>query len=307
MTRLIRPILVALLLSLTGACTKPEPAALAIGKPVFSFDYEAVRELLISRNEPTGPSWTAKFTQDGWLGPQQVTPRWIVKQGPEGTPLSDSLADGGFLRHLLDSLKGLRKVGTTLSGGDASFGLQPAWTRLEWSEGERRFEILLGSPVATGGRYARIGNERLVINGAALDMLDMMPAFQRTRLQKLFTWSLDDADRISIRWTTPKALWSAERSTGGWAATGSNGRRLLGDAADGALDALSHLQIEKFDLPDASFGKPDLTIEWMDRAEHRLLIEIDDQLRVRSSDRPNTIFQLFQGARETLSRSRYPR
>jgi hypothetical protein len=305
--RLFCPALAVLMFSFAGACTKPEPQALAVGKPVFSFDYESVRELLISRNEPTGQTWTATFGQDGWLGPQQVTPRWLVKQAPEGLVLSDSLADGGFLRHLLDSLKGLRKVNTTPNGDDASFGLAPAWTRLEWSEGARRFEILLGSPVATGGRYARIGNERLVVNGAALDMLDMVKAFQRARLQKLFTWSLDDADRITVRWSKPQSSWSVERSTGGWATAGTSGKRLLVNAADQALEALSHLQIETFDLSPSSFAKPELTIEWLDRADHRLTIEIDGQLRARSSDRPDAVFQLFHGAREVLARSRYTR
>ena len=117
--------------------------------------------------------WSARFARDGWLGPQQVTPRWLIRQAPEGLSPSDSIADGGFLLHLLDSLRQLRKVGTTLSGEDAGFGLLPARTRLEWTDRTRRFELLLGAAADGGGRYARIGNERLVVNGAALDMLDL--------------------------------------------------------------------------------------------------------------------------------------
>jgi hypothetical protein len=297
-----------LFLALAAGCTKSEPEALPVGKPVFSFDYEAVRELLISRNEPSAEPWTARYAQNGWLGPQQVTPKWIIQQAPESITASDALADGSFLRHLLDSLRGLRKVSSTLNGDDSSFGLLPAWTRLEWVDGKRRFEVLLGAPVATGGRYARIGNERLVVNGAALDMISMMPAFQKTRHQKLMTWALDDADRVNIRWMRPKTAWAAERSSGAWAPVGgTTNTRGFGAAAEAALEAIAHLQIEQFDLSTSSFTRPEITIEWLDRKENKLVVEIDSELRARSSDRPGSIFLLHSGARRLLAPSGFPR
>ncbi len=297
-----------LLLAFAAGCTKSELAELPAGKPVFSYDYEAVRELMVSRNEPSFEPWTARFVQDGWLGPQQVTPRWVIQQAPEGVSPTDVLADGGFLRHLLDSLKGLRKVGSTPNGDDSGFGLRPAWTRLQWTEGKRRFEILLGSPVASGGRYARIGKERLIVNGAALEMLALMPGFQKTRHQKLLTWALDDADRVKIRWTRPQSSWTVERHSGAWAAAaGRVGTKAFGTAADTALEAIAHLQIEQFDLPASSFSLPEISIEWLDRNENRLVVEIDAELRARTSDRPGSVFRLHAGARALLAPARFPR
>ena len=276
-----------------------------MGQPVFSYDYESVRELLVSRNEPDGSPWSARFARDGWLGPQQVTPRWLIRQAPEGLSPTDSIADGGFLLHLLDSLRQLRKVGTTLSGEDAGFGLLPARTRLEWTDGTRRFELLLGAAADGGGRYARIGSERLVVNGAALDMLQMMASFQKTRHQRLLTWTLDDADRVTIRWSSPAASWAAERSTGEWTRPGTRGAGRFSRPPGDALEALAHLQVASFDLPNEDFGKPTVTLEWLDRNDRRLFVEVDSRLRARSSDRPGAIFQLHPGAAGVLSRTRF--
>ena len=299
-----------ILIVAASACTRPASPVLETGKPVFQFDYEKVQELLISRGEPGQSPWTARLSVDGWLGPQQVTPRWRIQQAPEGQILADSLADGSFVRHLLDSLRGLRKTAGTPEGDDAGFGLLPAWTRLEWKEGEKKFEILLGSNFSGGGRYARIGNERLVVNGATLDMLGMVEAFERTRYRKLFTWTLDDADRVTIRWSggqlgARKAEnWSGERQTGDWAKSGG---KAFSKSPDPQLEAVAHLQIDQFELAPETFSAPAVAIEWVDRNDHRLLIEVDANLMARSSDRPGTVFRLHPGAREILTYSRFPR
>ncbi|NDD90687.1 hypothetical protein EBZ37_01160, partial [bacterium] len=217
--RLIGGLVLTLLLA---ACSKPGSSAFAIGQPVFSFNYESVSEFFIAKKNPGEPAWTARLAQEGWLGPQQVTPRWVIREVSEGRILSDQLVDGSFIRHLLDNLRTLRKTGTTLSGSDASFGLSPEWTRLAWKEGDRRFELLLGAPAPNkGGRYAKIGEERLIVDGAALDMLELITGFHRIRHQRLITWTLDDADRVNLKWFGADGKlttqWSAERYSGDWA------------------------------------------------------------------------------------------
>ncbi len=317
-------VLIALAASLsTGACTRsPSETRLETGKPVFQFDYEAVRSVFLSRNEPGAESWTAEYVVDGWLGPQQVTPRWMIRQAPAGLTSSsansemDRLADGSFLRHLLDSVRTLRKTGETADGEDAGFGLAPAWTQLRWKTRDTTFELLLGSPCPTGGRYARIGSQRLVVDGAALDMLGMASDFERTRHRRLLTWQLDDADRVRLRWpssiaSAPEKEWSVERHSGDWIRLESTSlsqttKKTLPRSPESELEALAHLQIAQFDLKLDEFGKPILELEWKDRKEHELVIQIDQQLRAKVSDRPATLFRLHPEARKILSPSYWP-
>ncbi|MBU6375317.1 MAG: hypothetical protein KGQ59_04935 [Bdellovibrionales bacterium] len=295
---------------LLASCSKSPGTELPIGKPVFSYKYEAVTELFISKRDPGEPWWTARVKQEGWLGPQAVTPRWIVLEAPEGANLTDRLVDGSFVRHLLDSLSTLRKTGNTLSGTDSSFGLAPEWTKLNWKVDSRNLELLLGAPASIGeGRAARIGNERLVVDGAALDMLRLITGFDRIRHRRLATWTLDDADRTQIKWFTPQgkpaSSWSAERQSGDWAKPGGSAARPkmipFKKSPDKALEGIAHLQIERFDLPKESFQQPWVIIEWLDRKDHRLVIEVDHDLRAKTSDRPEAVFQLYDGARAILS------
>lgn len=309
----------------SAACTQQpsREARLETGKPVFQFDYEAVRSVFLARNEPGAAPWTAEYVVDGWLGPQQVTPRWMIRQAPAGLTSSsansemDRLADGSFLRHLLDSVRTLRKTGETPDGEDAGFGLAPAWTQLRWKTRDTTFELLLGSPCPTGGRYARIGSQRLVVDGAALDMLGMVSDFDRTRHRRLLTWQLDDADRIRLRWPDASAggsarEWSIERHSGDWIRLESTSlsqttKKTLPRSPESELEALAHLQIATFDLVPEEFGKPIFELLWKDRRDHELTIQIDQQLRAKVSDRPATLFRLHPEARKILSPSYWPR
>jgi len=298
-------------LLLASACTKPVAPRLPIDKPLFSFDDETVTALTIHRRDPNlGAPWSAQFVRNGWLGPEQVTPRWVVQQAPEGLQLQDSLADGNFIRHLLDSLRGLRKAADTNDGNDASFGLAPAWTELQWRSGDRTMELRIGAPLSNGSAYARVGDERLIVRGATLELLSFVTGFQKFRHQRLLTWLLDDADRVSIVWKKSgktSKQWSAERSTGDWVNTKT--QAAFRKSPQPALDRITHLVIEKFEdaTKDATknFSEAWVTLTLLDRQERKLTVEISPDLLARSSDRPNMTFQLHEGARQALAEKEF--
>jgi hypothetical protein len=122
------------------------------------------------------------------------------------------------------------------------------------------------------------------------------------------TWTLHDADRITIRWLEPGRsipAFQAERSSGDWAhpKTGKAFRQSPG----AALEALTHLQIEHFETQEARDPSPAfvswVVMDWLDRKDRKLTVEIDRELRVRTSDRPGSIFRLHREARRLLSPS----
>ncbi len=280
----------------TGACTKEVPASrFELGKPAFKLNPESVVELSVSQNDPaTGTRWSARF--------EKSSGHWRITSGPEGVSLTDRLADSGFILHLLDTLKTLRvssRIETSGSDLRSRLGLAPPTWWLRWRESSSSVsdEISLGSHPDPFRVNAESTGEFVTVEGAALKMLEHIRDFRTLRHHKLMTWTLDDADRIEIRWSDSKGSrqLQAERISAEWAVPG--GAR-LSDPAQIQIERLSMLEIAQFE--EAGFDRPWVTVIWKNRHNEELRIEIDSLLRARSSGRPGAIFRLPEEARATL-------
>jgi len=312
---------VALLLAAAAfsSCSRtPAPEVFAKGSPIFSFDYTQVTELALSKDDPqTGQRFNAEFKKTGLMEPSGVRSRWEITSPPDGQALTDRLADGKFIEHLLDTLRNLRTsrvIGPTSEQAEqagqalAPLGLKPPHYWLRWKAGEQTFEVKLGARVDALSVYCETAGTLLEVEGASLRMLEYLSGFKKIRHHKLISWELDDMDQWSVKLAEPSASkpsLSAERNSGDWkiktALNPALGRKLTA-RLNSWLEMLAHLEIETFEAAGTvnAPAKPWMTIEWRDRKSQILKIEVDSSLRARISNRPGAIFALNPGARTAL-------
>ncbi len=126
-------------------------------------------------------------------------------------------------------------------------------------------------------------------------MLDYLSGFKKLRHTKLSTWTVDDADRIEVG-SPGKTTLRAERNSGEW--TLPEGKK-FSKPVDSYVEAIFQLEIQDFEAD--RFGAPRYRIHARSRSGDSLLIEVDDQLNARTSDRPGAFFKLHPGAERILS------
>ncbi|MFN7685830.1 MAG: hypothetical protein ACK5QT_10520 [Oligoflexia bacterium] len=278
-----------------------------VGKALFSFKYPEVNELSISSQDPsTGSRFSAHF--------RRQNEKWLIQSGPEGSELLDRNANTSFINHLLDTLSTLRmsKPVEAENLPRAEFlsrlGLTPPSHWLRWGTANQSFELQLGSRADAFGSHASAQGQTFLVEGAALKMLEYVTDFRKLRHSKLMLKTIDEVDRVEIRWqTSPPQLLRAERDSGHW--VGRLPRRVapgvLAPKIQSAIESLPQLEIAEFDLPASAFKKAWLSISWMDRHDAQVLIEIDTDLLARASDRPGSTFRLHESARALLVAARF--
>ena len=145
--------------------------------------------------------------------------------------------------------------------------------------------------------FASIEGSYLQVEGAALKMHDYLGDFKKLRHTKLSTWTSDDADRIEII-RPGKSSLKAERNSGEWTQPG--GRRFA-QPVDSQIEAIFQLEIAAFEAD--GFGRGRYKIVAQSRSGEQLVLEVDEELRARASDRPGAVFKLHTGAEKVLSSS----
>lgn len=222
-------------------------ATLELGKPALYFNYEAVTELTLAKNDPeTSDHWTTKLQA---LSPDPES-HWQIVSAPEGRELTDRLADGGFIRHLLDTLRSLRPIAHAPTGSLSSMGLEPPRFFLSWKTRtpEQNFEVQLGnSPAATQvsaalALFPLLKKEPVLAQGSTLQMLSHIKNFESLRLRRVFTWTTDDIETLEIKRGKQQRLF-AQRQSGGWA---DRKGKSYGKSFEDWLERLMHLQIARF-------------------------------------------------------------
>lgn len=310
----------ALLSSLTlavGACSRAGQDTARTWKsgtqPFGQFDPRQVTMLEITKSDPaSGDRWSARIERQPTPLPGG-DPHWLIQAGPSGAELPDRIGNGGFIVHLLDTLKTLRVAAEPRKGPLESYGLsQPRWA-LRWSgPGIAPLELRLGLPSEEpSAAYAEISGSVTTVQGAALQMLDYLKSFSTLRHQTLATFSSDEIDEIEIetRANAGRARY-AERNGSSW--SGPKGRPLARswDAA-ATLEAITHFQIREFlDDPVENSrtaawvsGRPDVRITLKPRTGEafRLLIrEQGGRAAATISGRPGNAFLLHPGALSRL-------
>jgi hypothetical protein len=230
------------------------------GFPALQFDYKMTSELLIAKSDPrTGDHWTARLKRDGAPSPENED-LWTIELGPDEIAYGDRKAHGGFVLHLLDTIRTLHVKEAPVSGTPESFGLASPLFILRWlvvqkpaEPVEKVYEIRLGGP-AKGedgkfeGLYASIGGvpgKTFIVQGAMLEMLDRITSFQSLRLPTVVTVDSDDIDQIEWRRSvTHKAAdFYAQRDGDQW--TDVKHRPVKSDV-QAFLDLATHLRILRF-------------------------------------------------------------
>lgn len=198
------------LTTLSGCTSKPA----GDGKPEFKFAPASVQELTIAESDPSsGTSWTATFAKKGPSGDE-----WLIESAPGGKTLLDRKADGGFIAHLVDTLRYLKPLEVAPKGPPSSFGLEPPHSAIRWRSGEQSFEVHFGEagPKSQGRFARRPNNDVWIVSGATLGMLGTIESFDGLRKRTLTTLSSDDIDEVEVR-VGGKQVFYAQRLSDGWA------------------------------------------------------------------------------------------
>jgi hypothetical protein len=287
--RAVTPFAVSLTLfcaALTSGCTqktspgtetqssKPNSTPQGV-HPALQFDYKNTSELLIAKADPrTGDRWAARILRDGIPSPENEE-LWTIQMGPDSLGAGDRKAHGGFILHILDTIRTLQVKEAQVSGSPETFGLASPLFILRWRVSESRtggapspsgqqsvraqvfkeYEMRLGGPVKNDdgqfqGLYASFGGvpgKVFIVQGALLQMLDRVTSFQALRLPTVMTISSDDVDEFEVlRPSQPK--FYAQRENGGWT---DAKHHVLQKDIDALLDQLTHLRVLRF-IDDAA-------------------------------------------------------
>jgi hypothetical protein len=271
---------------LSSACNrKPQNAGTPVttsssnvsqgGHPALQFDYKRTSEILIAKADPnSGDRWAARIQRDGIPSPENEE-LWTIQMGPDSIASGDRKAHGGFILHLLDTIRTLQVSEAPVSGSAESFGLSAPLFILRWRVAEQRtsvaaqpstgtvraqvfkeYEVRLGGPVKNQdgsfqGLYASLGgmpNKVFIVQGALLRMLDMITSFQTLRLPTVLTVTSDDVDELEIRRPSSKIAIYAQRESGKW--VDAKHKPIAGDI-DALLDQLTHMRVLQF-IDDAA-------------------------------------------------------
>jgi hypothetical protein len=317
--------LLALGLLFATACTgggagDGAPAPIST-RPPFSFDYKAVTSVLLAKSDPaTGDRWSARLQREG-DDPEQ----WTLNPAGSARPIGDRRAAGGFILHLLDTLRTLHPVAPAPRGGLDSFGLSPPRFAIRFTVpgdgGERQYELRIGSDGRTGSGETGAWSQFLppdtreedaqvvLAGGAALQMLDYIRTFDALRLQTLATFTTDDVDEFELK-RAGKSLFYAQREGSDWA---DRARKPLKADITAQLDGLTHGRIRDFiddpldpaaALASAIDHEPLVSALLTDRQGHVTSIRIrwetrdskdaaKKRLLATISSRPNAVFELY--------------
>jgi hypothetical protein len=251
----------------------------------LQFDYKNTSELLIAKSDPaTGDRWAARISRDG-IPSVENEELWTIQMGPDSLGVGDRKAHGGFILHLLDTIRSLQVKETPVSGTPESFGLANPLYILRWKVSEPRssnaasttpgavhaqvfkqYEIRLGSPVKAEdgsfqGLYASFGGlpgKTFVVQGAMLKMLDMITSFQALRLPTVATITSDDVDELEVKRPNKKQAFYAQRESSKWVDAKHQPISTLD--VDGFLDQATHLRVLRFMDDAAELKKADAEI-----------------------------------------------
>lgn len=239
----------------------------------LQFDYKNTAELLIAKSDPaTGERWAARIQRDG-IPSVENEDHWTIQMGPDSLGAGDRKAHGGFILHLLDTIRSLQVKEAPVSGTPESFGLASPLFLLRWKVSEPRtstaaqtaptapgtvraqvfkqYEMRLGSPVKGDdgtfqGLYASFGGvpgKVFIVQGAMLNMLDMIKSFQALRLPTIMTISSDDVDELEVRRPSKKSPFYAQRESSSWV---NAKHESVPVDVDALLDQATHLRVLRF-------------------------------------------------------------
>ena len=279
-------------------------------KGLFSFQYDAVTEVLIAKNDlVTGDHWTARIQR-----PSTTSSEWrilsVAGVHDDGHELLDRRADGAFILHLLDTFRTLTSVDVAQSGAPEVFGLNPPLFVIRWTAPEGTFEVHLGAPTGKENTtYALLPAREQIfaVQGAALTMLSYLRSFESLRYRQLSTWTSDDVDEIELR-KGRRAVFYAQREGSQWL---DRKHRPLSFDVNAIVEGLTHARIKSFIDDEAAAQKllPQLTqkplYEAIFRDRHhqtnRLVLaqartgDASEVIALTSS-RPKAVFTLFPEA-----------
>lgn len=251
----------------------------------LQFDYKNTSELLIAKSDPTmGDRWAARIQRDG-IPSVENEELWTIQMGPDSLGMGDRKAHGGFILHLLDTIRSLQVKEAPVSGTPESFGLANPVYILRWRVSEPRssnaapsdpgtvhaqvfkqYELRLGSPVkgddgSFQGLYASFGGlpgKTFIVQGAMLKMLDMITSFQALRLPTVTTITSDDVDELEVKRPAKKQPFYAQRESSKW--VDAKRQPITTMDVDGFLDQATHLRVLKFIDDAAELKKADAEI-----------------------------------------------
>ncbi|HAR41627.1 MAG TPA: hypothetical protein DCS07_03180 [Bdellovibrionales bacterium] len=204
----------------SGSCTpnqSEKAAPRAQSKLLFNFDYTKVKEVVITR---TGPEAREQFNARlQHFGPGAE--HWRILSS--SVPVLDSLANGIFLEHLLDSIRTLKITALGPSAPLETFGLHPPRFGIQWKAEDTDFEILFGDTQKNGSTYAMITKQGhgkgsaqvLLVRGAVQQLLLHLNSFEQLRFPNLSTLNIDEIDEFEIS-RNGKPVFYAQRQGSGW-------------------------------------------------------------------------------------------
>ncbi|MDR3608297.1 MAG: DUF4340 domain-containing protein [Oligoflexia bacterium] len=253
----ILPLITMLLTLFLGSCTRgcgnaTSPTAESAsgkvtGHPALNFDYRQATGFLFTAHDPvSGDRWTTRIVRETPADLSGEGGVWKISLAPDGRTLSDTWANGNWILHLLDTVRTAQLSEAPFSGSLESFGLSDPRVALRWTVGSSDYELHLGAAAKDGGFYGLIAQSPLapasirqkiyVVQGAVIQMLEMISTFDSLRLRTLATFSADDVDSIEI-FSNGKTRFSSKRDGDGWTRSADT---------TGFLGQLCHLRIQNF-------------------------------------------------------------
>ena len=254
------------------------------------------------KNDPhTEDRWTSRVQKEDVF--------WKIIMPPEGQKLVDTLANGAWILHLLDTLKTLQVVAVAPKGSLQSFGLNPSRWKLTWGGTVKNYFLSLGDPVSdqdkSKGVYALVeygSSKVMVVQGATLEILSYLQKFETLRHRRLITITMDHVDEVEVH-KNGKAFFYAQRQNGLWA---KKDHSFLPESLSLWLERLIHIQIKDFiDDPDENkrlmtyFKTPLYKVIFKDRKGKTSALDVvfkNNEFFGLYSDRPAVIFRLYPEA-----------
>lgn len=228
----------------TGCTSQPSPS-FKKGQRPYLFDHTQTTELLIVKADPhSGDSWSARVYQSG--------AQWEIRQGKNGENLIDRLANGGFINHLLDTLRTLQVDDRAAPAPESQYGLTPPKFALSWktstSTGILEYALQIGANFEVNnkdsGVFAFLDSSKTtyIVHGAALMMLSNLEHFNRLREERWVPQHPDDVDELELTLPKQPKLY-AQRAGDQWSDAQDRPFRV---EISPLLSALMHLRIERF-------------------------------------------------------------
>ena len=243
MLKTILACMAAFLLTAPGCTKKDAPehrTAPHPGRTIFAFDYSSVESVTIMKNDPrSGDRWNATAEKSGEDG--------LWKIISTSAAVTDLLADGSFIEHLLDTLSTITVAERAPAGPPESFGLAPPVFALRWFAGAKVFEARLGPLLKDGKRHAVFPSGAgagtvVTVQGSALDMLLRLKSFDDLRQKRLATFDADDVETIEVM-RAAKRIFHASRDGDIWRDASQKAMRI---DVQPLLERLAHFRITAF-------------------------------------------------------------